>query len=139
MTASKSSTPPEQLPRQISYNIRQAAEATGISESRLRALVRHGHIAARYLGSTVLVDAESLARFYRSLPSERQTGRECAANRTAPGESLTVPDAAGVRPEVSPQMQACLDEQMTHFTAADMIPAIRLMRPFATGNGWSKA
>ncbi|MFE3105970.1 helix-turn-helix domain-containing protein [Nocardia tengchongensis] len=68
-------------PQQISYNTRQAAEATGIAESTLRRLVREGKVAARYFGATVLIDAESLAQFYRSLPSERQVERECAANR----------------------------------------------------------
>ncbi|MGW4126272.1 helix-turn-helix domain-containing protein [Nocardia sp. NPDC004711] len=68
-------------PQQISYNTRQAAEATGIAESTLRKLVRDGLIAARYYGSTISIDAEDLARFYRSLPSERQVERECAANR----------------------------------------------------------
>ncbi|MGV9818381.1 helix-turn-helix domain-containing protein [Nocardia xishanensis] len=67
--------------QQISYNPRQAAEATGLSEHTIRRLVRENKIAARYYGSSVLVDAESLTRFYRSLPSERQIDRECAANR----------------------------------------------------------
>ncbi|MBF6133486.1 helix-turn-helix domain-containing protein [Nocardia otitidiscaviarum] len=68
-------------PKQISYNTRQASEATGLAESTLRKLVREGHIAARYFGSSILIDAESLALYYRSLPSERQVERECAANR----------------------------------------------------------
>lgn len=68
-------------PQQISYNVRQAFEATGIAESTLRRLVRQSKIAARYMGSTILIDAESLARYYRALPSERQVDREVAANR----------------------------------------------------------
>ncbi|NNH73828.1 helix-turn-helix domain-containing protein [Nocardia uniformis] len=59
----------------------QAYEATGIGESTLRSLVRQGHLAARYYGSRVLIDAESLRRYYNSLPSERQVDREVAANR----------------------------------------------------------
>ncbi|MFC9892140.1 hypothetical protein ACFVMC_00460 [Nocardia sp. NPDC127579] len=70
-------------PQQISYNVRQAFEATGISEPSLRRLVREAKIAARYFGSTILIDAESLAGYVRSLPSERQIDRECAANRGA--------------------------------------------------------
>lgn len=70
-------------PRQISYNTRQAAAATGIAESTLRKLVREGHIAARYHGSAILIDAEDLHRYYRSLPSEKQVHVECAANRGA--------------------------------------------------------
>lgn len=70
-----------ELPKQISYNVRQAFEASGIAESTLRRLVREGRIAARYMGSTILIDAASLARYYRSLPSERQVEREVAANR----------------------------------------------------------
>lgn len=66
---------------QISYSVRQASEATGISEHTLRRLVRENKIAARYCGATVLIDAESLRHFYQSLPSERQVERECAANR----------------------------------------------------------
>lgn len=69
--------------QQISYNVRQAHEATGIGESTLRSLVRKGHLAARYLGSTLLIDAEDLMRFYSSLPSERQVERDVAANRGA--------------------------------------------------------
>ena len=71
----------EDLPRQISYNVHQASEATGIAESTIRQLVREGHIAARYLGSKILVDAASLERYYRALPSERQVERDVAANR----------------------------------------------------------
>lgn len=67
--------------RQISYSVRQASEATGIAESTIRQLVREGHLAARYLGSKILVDAVDLDRYYRSLPSERQVEREVAANR----------------------------------------------------------
>ncbi|WP_280245534.1 helix-turn-helix domain-containing protein [Nocardia abscessus] len=68
-------------PAQLSYSVRQAYEATGIAEYTLRKLVREGKIAARYHGASILIDAESLARFYKSLPSERQVERECAANR----------------------------------------------------------
>lgn len=69
--------------QQISYNVHQAHVATGVGESTLRKLVREGHLAARYLGSTLLIDAEDLARFYRNLPSERQVDRDVAANREA--------------------------------------------------------
>ncbi|MFR9773169.1 helix-turn-helix domain-containing protein [Nocardia sp. SC052] len=67
-------------PVQISYNVRQAAEATGIAEYTLRKLVRECKIAARYHGASILIDAKSLERYYQSLPSERQVERECAAN-----------------------------------------------------------
>ncbi|MBF6416907.1 MerR family transcriptional regulator [Nocardia cyriacigeorgica] len=73
--------PDAEFPRQISYNTRQAAEATGMSEWMIRKLVRENKLAARYNGSQILVDAESLATYYRSLPSERQVERDCAANR----------------------------------------------------------
>jgi len=69
------------LPHQISYSVQQAAAATGIAESTIRQLVRDGHLAARYLGSKILVDAADLERYYRALPSERQVEREVAANR----------------------------------------------------------
>lgn len=70
-------------PRQISYNVHQAFVASGIAESTLRRLVRKGEIAARYHGSTILIDAESLARYYASLPSERVIQRDCAANEVS--------------------------------------------------------
>jgi len=72
-----------EVPQRISYSTKQAAAATGIAESTRRQLIRQGTRAARYLGSTILIDAGDLARFYRSLPSERQVERECAANRGA--------------------------------------------------------
>lgn len=68
-------------PQQISYSVKQAADATGIGESTLRRLIREGRLAARYMGSTILIDAPSLDRFYRALPSERQVDREVAAHR----------------------------------------------------------
>lgn len=71
---------PDQKPKQISYNVQQAHIATGIGESTLRRLVRENAIAARYMGSTILIDAESLARYYATLPSERIVERDCAAN-----------------------------------------------------------
>ncbi|WP_433734871.1 helix-turn-helix domain-containing protein (plasmid) [Nocardia sp. CA-129566] len=67
--------------QQISYSVAQAHTATGLSESTLRRLVREGQIAARYYGAKILIDAESLRRYYESLPSERQVDRDCAANR----------------------------------------------------------
>lgn len=76
-------TDEELLPAQISYSVKSAAIATGISESRLRHLIRTGKIVARYDGATVLIDAESLHLYYRSLPSERVVDRECAAQRGA--------------------------------------------------------
>ncbi|WP_024801159.1 helix-turn-helix domain-containing protein [Nocardia sp. BMG51109] len=72
----------EFAPQQISYNIRQAHQVTGIGESTLRRLVRQGLLAARYLNSTILIDAEDLERFSRSLPSEKQVLRDVAANRS---------------------------------------------------------
>lgn len=67
-------------PQQISYNVKQAAVASGIAETTLRRLVRQGQIAARYMGSTILIDAQSLSRYYASLPSERVVERDCTAN-----------------------------------------------------------
>lgn len=72
------------VPQQISYNVKQASAATGLSEHTIRREIRENRLAARYNGSQILIEAESLARFVRSLPSERQVHRECAAN-----ESLT--------------------------------------------------
>lgn len=77
------SAPTELRPQQISYNVHQGFVATGIAETTLRRLVREGKIAARYHGSTILIDAQSLASYYNSLPSERVVERDCAANRVA--------------------------------------------------------
>lgn len=71
---------PEFVPKQISYSTEQAHHATGISVWKLRRLIRDGLLAARYLGDTVLIDAEDLQRLYDSLPSTRQVQRDCAAN-----------------------------------------------------------
>lgn len=73
----------EDLPRQISYSVQQASAATGIAESTIRQMVREGNLAARYLGSKILVDAADLERVYYSLPSERQVEREFTSNRGA--------------------------------------------------------
>ncbi|MFD4457654.1 hypothetical protein [Nocardia sp. NPDC058480] len=35
------------------------------------------------------------------------------------------------REDVPPEMQAWIDEQMKHFTPADLEPAVRLMRQYA--------
>lgn len=65
--------------QQISYSPKQAAVATGLGESTIRRLVREGKIAARFFGSSILVDAASLDRFYHSLPSERPEVSEFGA------------------------------------------------------------
>ena len=75
------STDTEPVPAQISYSVAQAAAATGMSEWTIRKLVREHKLAARYNGSQILIDADSLKSLYDSLPSERQIERECAANR----------------------------------------------------------
>ncbi len=73
----------DDLPRQISYSVQQASAATGIAETTIRQMVREGNLAARYLGSKILVDAADLERVYYSLPSERQVEREFTSNRGA--------------------------------------------------------
>ncbi|WP_433712859.1 helix-turn-helix domain-containing protein [Nocardia sp. CA-084685] len=50
-------------PQQISYSVAQAHTATGLSECTLRQLVREGKIAARYYGTKILIDAESLRSY----------------------------------------------------------------------------
>lgn len=73
---------PDQAPQQISYNLRQAAAATGLGESTLREIIRKAILPARHHGATPLIPADALAAFYRSLPSERQVDRsDVAANR----------------------------------------------------------
>ncbi|WP_433597900.1 helix-turn-helix domain-containing protein [Nocardia sp. CA-135953] len=69
--------------RPLAYTPAQATQIVPIAESSVRRLVREGKLAARYYGSAVLIDAVSLESFWRSLPSERQVDRECAANRRA--------------------------------------------------------
>jgi hypothetical protein len=67
------------VPQQISYNVKQASAATGLSDYAIRHAIREGKLAARYLGDKILIEAESLVLFIRSLPSERQVHRDCAA------------------------------------------------------------
>jgi hypothetical protein len=68
------------VPQQISYNVKQASIATGLSEYTIRLAVRENRLAARYNNSQIIIEAESLVLFVRSLPSERQVHRDCAAN-----------------------------------------------------------
>ncbi|WP_327100039.1 hypothetical protein OIE68_15440 [Nocardia vinacea] len=57
------------------------SDLIGISIPSVSREIRAGRLAARYYGATVLVDYESVERFWRSLPSEKVVDRECAANR----------------------------------------------------------
>lgn len=68
------------VPQQISYNVKQASAATGLSEYTIRRAIRENDLAARYNGSQIIIEAESLVLYVRSLPSERQVHRDCAAN-----------------------------------------------------------
>lgn len=70
----------DDLPRQISYSVKLAARASGMSEHRIRQLVREHKLAARYDGATVLIVARSLDAYIEQLPSTRQVERVCAAN-----------------------------------------------------------
>lgn len=55
----------------IAYDYEGAAAAIGVAPSKVRALVRDGQLAARYLGKDVLIEHDELVEYVRSLPSER--------------------------------------------------------------------
>lgn len=64
-----------------SLSLQGAMEYSGLSESRLRKLIRADVLAVRYEGAKVLILQSSLRRYVDSLPSVRVVERECAAQR----------------------------------------------------------
>lgn len=52
------------------YTIQEAAEAYGVSADVVRAHIKRGNLAARYPTSRPVIDAEELAAWFQSLPSE---------------------------------------------------------------------
>jgi len=62
----------------ISYNLKSAARATGISVRTLRRRIAAGELTARRVGTLIIIDAKDLARFFDNCPIVCP-----AANRTA--------------------------------------------------------
>lgn len=57
-------------PEQISYSVKQAAAATGLSDKAIRRLIYADKLPARYNNTTVLIPADALKAWFASLPSE---------------------------------------------------------------------
>lgn len=81
-------TPPESVPVEVpvdttpyAHSLQGAMDYSGLSESRLRKLIRDDVLAVRYEGAKILVLHSSLHRYLESLPSVRVVERECAAQR----------------------------------------------------------
>ena len=63
------------------FNFPGALEYSGLSESKLRQLIRDDVIAVRYEGAKLLILGDSLRRYVDSLPAFRVVERDCAAQR----------------------------------------------------------
>lgn len=57
----------------VSLTVKQAAEATGLSQDEIRAAYRSGDLPCRYKGSRVLIRRQDLEAFIDDLPTERAT------------------------------------------------------------------
>lgn len=67
----------------ISYTIKGAVRASGISRSVLYEHIAAGRIIARKAGASTLVDADSLRRFLAQLPPAQIAGRHRRPARAA--------------------------------------------------------
>lgn len=54
--------------RPYSYSVESASAATGLSEWKIRELIRHERVAARQEGAKLVIDGESLRHYVDSLP-----------------------------------------------------------------------
>lgn len=59
--------------KQISVPLKDAVAMTGIGDKALRAAIKSGDLAARYVGTKIIVEVEELREYVRSLPSEAGT------------------------------------------------------------------
>lgn len=55
----------------LTYSIDEAAEAAGISRTKLFAEIRDGHIVARKLGRRTLIERTELDRWLAALPTTK--------------------------------------------------------------------
>ena len=55
----------------IAYSIRDAAQAAGVSEGRIREWIADGRLTRRLNGSRVLILADELRAVIESLPTDR--------------------------------------------------------------------
>lgn len=60
----------EPTARVVAYDLKGAAEATGLCEKTLRLAVKRGDLIANYLGSKPLFRPVELDRWIESLPTE---------------------------------------------------------------------
>ena len=52
----------------IAYTVQEAAEATGLSVSTIRAMIRENRLPARQYGTKILIAADDLRAFIDTLP-----------------------------------------------------------------------
>ncbi len=55
----------------ISYNLKSAARATGISSRTLRRRIAAGELRARRVGTLLIIDAKEIERFLGACPEAR--------------------------------------------------------------------
>ncbi|WP_053387666.1 hypothetical protein [Leucobacter japonicus] len=55
----------------ISYSVKGAAEATGVSEPLVRQAIKDGDVVVRYWNSKQLIEHDELKRLVQSLPTEK--------------------------------------------------------------------
>lgn len=58
----------------VSYSIPGAVEASGVSESSIRAAIKDGELTAHYLGTKPLIRAVDLDEWVQSLPTTKGGG-----------------------------------------------------------------
>lgn len=55
----------------LAYDVAEAAEAVSVSTDTIRAAIRAGDLAARYVGRKQIIPAAELEAWLNALPSER--------------------------------------------------------------------
>jgi hypothetical protein len=65
--------------RAVSYDLKGAVEATGLSESVIRAAVRNRDLVANYYGTKPVFRAIELDRWIASLPTEKPESKRVAS------------------------------------------------------------
>jgi len=56
----------------IAYTYAQAAEATGVGETRIKEAVRNGELTVRYPSSKPIIEHDELLAWVHALPTERK-------------------------------------------------------------------
>lgn len=55
----------------ISYSVKGAAEATGLSDTVIRLAINSGDLAARYPNTKAIIEHHELERWVQSMPTEK--------------------------------------------------------------------